>query len=106
MCCKNFTHFLKEIMTIQHSDDDKEGAFFIEENGLRIGELTYIFSGEAKFIIDHTEVSPRFEGKGVGKQLVKAAVEYARENSFKILPVCSYANQVLKETHGYEDVLV
>ena len=29
--------------------------------------MTFVFAGEDKIIIDHTEVNPRNEGKGFGK---------------------------------------
>jgi len=37
-------------------------------------------------IIEHTEVSEKLANKGVGKELV-AAVNYAREQNFKIRPL-------------------
>ncbi len=42
-------------------------------------------------IIEHTEVDESLEGKGVGKQLVHTAVEYARTHNIKIstaVPLC------------------
>lgn len=44
------------------------------------------------------------QGQGVGKQLVKAAVEYARENDLKILATCPFAKGVLEKTTEYHDV--
>ncbi len=93
-------------MNVQHSGDDKEGRFFLEENGAQIGEMIYMFSDDGKLVINHTEVSPDFEGKGLGKELVKAAVEFARKKGFKILPACRYAKTVLLKTKEYADVLV
>ena len=34
-----------------------------------------------------------------------AAVEFARANSRKIIPVCSYAQAVLTRTDEYKDIL-
>ena len=66
-------------MEIQQEDNGKKGVFFIEENGEVVAEMTYVWSGEDKIIIDHTEVSEKLGGKGIGKQLVHKAVEMARE---------------------------
>ena len=74
-------------MEIQHSDNGKKGVFFIEENNEIIAEMTYVWSGEDKIIIDHTEVSEKLGGKGIGKQLVQKSVEMAREKHIKILPL-------------------
>ena len=49
--------------------------------------MFYTFSGPGKMTIIHTEVDDSYEGRGLGKQLVKAGVQYARENHLKILPL-------------------
>ena len=56
-------------------------------------------------IIDHTRVFDGYEGKGIARQLVMAAVDFARANSRKIIPVCSYTQAVLTRTDEYKDVL-
>lgn len=66
--------------------------------------MTYVWSGEDKIIIDHTEVSEKLGGKGIGKQLVHKAVEMAREKHIKIL-LCPFAKKVFDKTEDYKDVL-
>ena len=92
-------------MNIQQTDDGKKGAFYIEEESERLAEMTYVWAGAEKFIIDHTEVSDKLAGKGAGKQLVAKAVEFAREKGVKIMPLCPFANKVFKKTPEYSDVL-
>lgn len=92
-------------MTIEQKDDGKKGAFYITVAGKTLAEMTYVWSGGDKFIIDHTEVDPQLEGKGIGKQLVQKAVEFARENHVKIMPLCPFAKRVFDSTPAYEDVL-
>lgn len=92
-------------MEIKHEKHGTKGVFYIEENGKRIASLTYVFSGDTKFIIEHTEVNPGNEGKGLGKQLVNASVKFARENGYKILPLCPYAKSVMEKSDEYKDVL-
>lgn len=91
-------------MNIQQRDDGKKGAFYVEENGEQLAEMTYVWAG-TKMIIDHTEVSDKLAGKGVGKQLVNQAVEYARTNNIKIMPLCPFAKKVFDKTEAYRDVL-
>jgi len=38
------------------------------------------------------------EGKGLGKQLMNAAVAFAREKHIKILPLCLFAKAVFNKT--------
>ncbi len=92
-------------MEVQHNHSEKNGVFFIEDNGKQIASMRYVFAGPEKFIIEHTEVSPEYDGKGIGKLLVKAGVDFAREKALKIIPLCPYANVVFKRTPDYADVL-
>lgn len=84
---------------------DKNGYFFIEGDGLMQAQMTFVFAGAERMIIDHTEVQPGNEGKGYGKQMVSAAVEYARANGIKIIPLCPFAKSVFDRVPEFRDVL-
>ncbi|MHC0444849.1 GNAT family N-acetyltransferase [Flavobacterium sp. 3-218] len=92
-------------MEIQQINDTKKGYFEALEDGQQAGQMTYTWAGNDKFIIDHTEVSPEFNGKGVGKKLVMAAVDYARANDIKIIPLCPFAKSVFDKVEEIRDVL-
>ena len=92
-------------MELKHTGNTIKGMFYLEENGHILAELSYTFAGETKIIIDHTVVNPNNEGKGLGKQLVKAIAAFARENGYKILPICPYAKSVMEKSDEYKDVL-
>ena len=93
-------------MEIQHEDDGERGRFFIEINGEKLAELTYVWSSDTKFVIEHTEVNYKLRGKNIGKQLVKAAVEFAQTKSSKILPLCSFVKVIFDKTPDFNDVLI
>lgn len=90
---------------VQVKINDKKGSFFIEIDGKQEAEMTFVFAGEHKIIIDHTGVNPGNEGKGLGKQMVAQAVTYARENNIKIIPLCPFAKKVFDKTPEFRDVL-
>ncbi|KAF2334515.1 GNAT family N-acetyltransferase [Flavobacterium nitrogenifigens] len=92
-------------MEIQQINDTRRGYFEAIEDGKEAGKMTYTWAGDSKFIIDHTEVSPDFNGKGVGKKLVMASVEYARANNLKIIPLCPFAKNVFDKVPEIHDVL-
>ena len=58
-----------------------------------------------QMVIDHTRVFDGYEGQGIARQLVMAAVDFARKNGRQIIPVCSYAKAVLTRTDEYNDIL-
>lgn len=92
-------------MEIQHVNNETKGFFKAVEEGVEAGRMTYSWAGTDRFIIDHTEVNPDFNGKGVGKKMVMAAVEYARTNDKKILPLCPFAKSVFDKVEEIRDVL-
>lgn len=92
-------------MEIKQNNSEKEGLFFMEVEGKQIAGLYYVYAGASKFIIDHTEVDQAYEGKGLGKQLLKAAVEYARTKQMHIVPLCPFANRMFNLMPEYGDVL-
>ena len=92
-------------MEIKHLDDGKHGKYYIEVNEVTLAKMTFTWAGPDKFIIDHTEVADKLRGKSAGKQLVMSAVEFARDNNKKILPLCPFANSVFKKIPEIRDVL-
>lgn len=57
-----------------------------------------------KLTLIYTGVSDELGGQGVGKKLVKAVVEHARENNLKIIASCSFAKNMLEKEDSYQDV--
>lgn len=92
-------------MEINQINDIRKGYFEAIEDGKEAGKMTYTWAGDSKFIIDHTEVNEGFNGKGVGKKLVMKAVEYAKNNNLKIIPLCPFAKSVFDKTEDIRDVL-
>lgn len=92
-------------MNIQRQEHGKKGAFFIEEDGEWLAEMTYIKTGDNTINIDHTEVDESLKGEGIGGDLVAEAVKYARENNLKISATCPFAKKELGKHSEYAEVL-
>ncbi len=92
-------------MQVKHTENEGSGDFTAVLEGREAGKMTYTASGENKFSIDHTEVVSTYKGKGVGKELLNTAAEYARNNNYKIIPICSYAKTLMERSSEYDDVL-
>lgn len=93
------------MMQIQHDEHGRKGAFYIDEDGEWIAELTYV-KDEGTMTIDHTEVDEKLRGEGIGEDMVKAAVEYARKEGLKIKADCPYARKVIERTPELKGELV
>ncbi|MCO6162246.1 GNAT family N-acetyltransferase [Flavobacterium sp. NRK F7] len=91
--------------TVQLETNDKNGSFYIEVDGKLVAKMTFVYAGNDKIIIDHTEVNEAYNGKGFGKQMVAQAVAFAREKNLKIIPLCPFAKKVFEKTLEYQDVL-
>lgn len=73
-----------------------KGRMEAVENGTLMGFLEVSLDNE-RLIAHHTEVLPAGEGKGWGRRLFNAVVEYARENNLKIKPYCTFIHAQLKK---------
>jgi predicted GNAT family acetyltransferase len=64
----------------------------------------YLLAG-GKLVIEHTEVPEALEGKGIAGRIVRTALDYAREQNLKVLPICPYAKAWIGRHPEYQDLL-
>ena len=76
-------------------DDVPEESRFVVRGSDGAAELEYHLSGDRLFLI-HTEVPDAWEGRGVGGQLVRAAIERAAANELTVVPWCPFARRWLR----------
>jgi uncharacterized protein len=94
-------------MQIQHKESGSGGIFFIPGDGDdTLAELTYQQNGKGTIVIDHTGVDKGYRGKDLGLELINHAVEFARAQKMKILPVCAFARAVMQKKSAYKDVYI
>ena len=46
----------------------------------------------------HTEIDPRFSGKGLGSQLIKEALDEVLEQNLEVAPYCSFVSAYIKKS--------
>jgi predicted GNAT family acetyltransferase len=90
---------------IAQEEHDQRGAFFIEQDGKRLAEMTYRRSNASLVIINHTEVASSLGGQGVGRSLLDAAVRWARETHTRIRATCPFASAQFARDPSIRDVL-
>ena len=93
---------MSEIVRKEYSAHD--GAWVMERDGETLAEL-YYKSAPGRIVLEHTTVSDKLRGTGVGKKLIEAAVAWARSGNVTVIPVCPYAKSVFKKNPELRDVL-
>lgn len=82
-----------------------ENRIYAIANGdTQIGEIDFVPTGESMFIISHTEVAEDMGGQGIGKVLVSKAVQKARDEDKKIIPLCPFARAEFDKNPEYREV--
>lgn len=59
-----------------------------------------------RMTIVHTGVPDEIGGRGIAGELTKVALRFAREQGYKVIPACEYAEAFLERHHDeYQDLL-
>ncbi len=88
-------------MNVEHEKDNNR--FFVDL-GSETASLNYQLIGDVMNIM-HTEVPEDHEGEGVGSDLVRSAMEWARESGKQVEATCNFARGWLERHEEYNDVL-
>lgn len=91
--------------TVEHQEQDSKGAFYVQQGGQRIAEMTYSRTNATLIVIDHTEVDENLKGQGVGRQLLDALVAWTRETQTKVIALCPFAKAQFDKDPSIRDVL-
>lgn len=84
--------------------ENGRGHFYVTEDGLRAGEMEFSIAGD-QLTVYHTEVFESAKGKGLGKVLLTAMVEYARGRQLHVIPLCPYVYaQFKRNKEQYADI--
>jgi uncharacterized protein len=89
---------------IQREDRPTGGRWVVVVDGYE-SEMTFSRASAQLIIIDHTEVDPALKGRGVGQSLVRRAVDDARREGFKIIPLCPFAKAQFERHAEWRDVV-
>jgi predicted GNAT family acetyltransferase len=86
------------------ADNPGRSRFEISEDGELAGFAEYHrYGDEIAFI--HTEIDPRFEGRGLGGALARAALDEARERGLGVLPFCPFIRGWIVKHPEYTDLV-
>ncbi len=93
--------------------DDKTGAptsvtaeedrYTIAVDGKTVGLADFADRGDQR-VFYHTEIDPAFGGRGLATILVEEALNAARGEGKRVVPVCSMVAAVLKKHPEFDDI--
>jgi predicted GNAT family acetyltransferase len=89
-----------EQIQVTHNTAENRFETWIDE---KLSKLDYIQDGK-NFVITHVGVHPELRGQGVAGRIVQAGLEYAKENSLRVVPMCSYAAAYIRRHPEYAEL--
>ncbi|GAA4183017.1 GNAT family N-acetyltransferase [Streptosporangium oxazolinicum] len=79
-------------------------AFVAEVDGRQAGRLDLV-RRDGVIVYPHTKVQPEYEGKGVGAALVRTALDAARAENAKVVPLCWFVREWIDRHPDYADLV-
>lgn len=76
-------------MSVEVTDNAELSRYEARVGGELAGFAQYRVDGRRMTLV-HTEVDPRFEGRGVGSQLAKVALEDVGRQGLDVVPRCPF----------------
>ena len=89
-------------MQIRYEAEHCRSAAYDGEKRIGVAEFD---AQDGRWSITHTEVDPAYGGQGIARRLIEEIVAEARRAGKKIVPICSYAEKMMRGREEYTDVL-
>lgn len=86
---------------VTHEKDNERFVVYIEGNEVYV---EYTMAGN-EINLYHTFTDPALRGKGLAAQVVRAALEFAKENNLKVIPTCSYVQAFMAKNDEYNELV-
>ena len=88
-------------VVVTHQPDSHR--FEVNADGY-VAVLEYVLTGQV-ITFTHTGVPGELEGRGIGSALVRTGLDYARAQSLKVVPLCSFVASYIQRKPEYQDLL-
>lgn len=90
-------------LVIEHDTENKRFFSIIEG---KTAKLDYRILPDGKTLdYVHTYVPPELRGRQIAGQIVKVALDYAKEKHYKVIPSCSFVHSYIENHPEYKDVV-
>lgn len=88
---------------VEVTHNEAEERFEAQVDG-GLALLTYD-ERDGKLYLLHTEVPDALEGRGIGSRIVRAALDHARAQEMRVVPLCAFARAYIQRHEEYQDLL-
>ena len=89
--------------TVIHNTAEKRYELDLGEGDMAL--LEYV-PGKGLVVLTHTEVPPKYEGQGIGKELVLAALEDIRSKGLLVVPQCPFVVTYIRRHPEWMDLVL
>ena len=89
-----------EKLEIIHNEAENRFETWIDN---QLSKLDYMKDGNT-LVMTHVGVYPEHRGQGIAGKLTQVALEYAKERSFRVIPMCPYIAAYIRRNTRYEDL--
>jgi len=89
--------------SITVTNNEEAQRFEAQVDGLR-ALLTYRGFPD-RIVFNHIEVPPPVESKGLAAKLTRTALDFARANHFRVVPLCPYVAAFIRRHAEYQDLV-
>jgi uncharacterized protein len=86
-----------ELLEIIHNAAENRFETWIDG---QLSKLDYMLDGDT-IVMTHVGVYPEYRGQGVAGKLTQVALEYAKENSLRVIPMCPYIAAYIRRNPQY-----
>jgi len=89
-----------EKLEVTHNEAEHRFETWIDGT---LSKLDYIQDGK-NFVITHVGVFPELRRQGIAGKIVQVGLEYAKERSLRVVPMCSYAAAYIRRHPEYAEL--
>ena len=92
------------MMDTEVRDDPENRCFVLYFDGEPAGKAFYRVR-DGVTVITHSEVDPRFRGKGLGNELARQTLDRLRTQGARVIPSCPFFARYVSEHPEYDDLI-
>jgi uncharacterized protein len=87
-------------LNVVHNEAEDQFETWIDG---QLSKLDYMLDRNT-IVMTHVGVHPEHRGQGVAGKLTQVALEYAKEKSLRVIPMCPYVATYIRRNRQYEEL--